>query len=182
MKKAFIHLATGFEEIEAITPIDILRRAGIEVQIISVTGKPTVIGSHGIAITADKLFHNADYSRCDMIILPGGLPGSSNLCDHPGLSQKLTSFANDNKWIAAICAAPAVVLDAKGLTDGKEITCYPSYKDELRGAKYKDLPVIISDNFITASGAGTAAEFGFAMVSVLKSKELAEQLKSEMLY
>ena len=120
----FIHLAEGFEEIEAITAADVLRRAGLDTRLVSVTGNRAVTGTHGIVLEADMLFEEADYSECNMIVLPGGLPGAYNLRDHQGLEKKIKEFASEGKGIAAICAAP-LVLGAHGILEGKKATIYP---------------------------------------------------------
>ena len=121
MKKIFIHLADGFEEVEAITPVDVLRRAGCEVVIVSVTGKKEVRGAHGITVLADRLFEESDYEHADMILLPGGQPGSDNLNRHEGLKKQIIVFHEQDKMIAAICAAP-LVLGSAGVLKGKKAT------------------------------------------------------------
>ena len=171
----FIFLADGFEEIEAITPIDIFRRAGIEVTIISVTAEKLVRGSHNISILADKLFSEADYSANDLLYLPGGMPGTRNLGAHEGLKALILKQAGDNKKIAAICAAPSV-LGKLGLLKGKEAICYPGFEDQLDGAILSKEKIVESGSISTAKGAGVALRFALKLVEILKGKALAEQI------
>ena len=117
----YVHLATGFEELEALSPVDVLRRGGVDVKTVSVTGEKTVVGSHGIPVTADLLFSEADYENCEMIVLPGGLPGATNLGAHEGLCGKIREFFSAGKYTAAICAAP-MVFGALGILEGKKAT------------------------------------------------------------
>ena len=124
----YVHLATGFEEIEALTVTDILRRAGADVNTVSVTGEKTVEGAHGISVMADILFEEADYKNCEMLVLPGGMPGTLNLGKHQGLCRELGAAEEGGKWVCAICAAP-MVLGNLGILEGKRATIYPVWKD-----------------------------------------------------
>jgi 4-methyl-5(b-hydroxyethyl)-thiazole monophosphate biosynthesis len=180
MKKAFIHLAEGFEEIEALTIVDVLRRAEIPSIMISVTGKLEVKGAHGITILADILFENADYSEAVVLILPGGMPGSKNLNAHEGLKKKLKEFHDRGERVAAICAAP-LVLGGLGILEGIEAACYPGYEDQLTGAKLRYDPAVKSGRIITSRGPGTAFDFSLTIVEDLKGKEAADQLARNML-
>ena len=171
----FIFLADGFEEIEAITPIDIFRRAGIEVTIISVTEEKLVRGSHNISILADKIFNEADFSVNDLLYLPGGMPGTRNLGAHEGLKTLILKQAGENKKIAAICAAPSV-LGKLGLLNGKEAICYPGFEDQLEGAVLSNEKIVESGFIITAMGAGVALQFALRLVEILKGKELADKI------
>src|SRR5690554_5279704 len=129
-----VHLAEGFEEIEAVSIIDVLRRAGIETLIVSVTGKKEVTGSHNITITADSLFEDIDYSQIKMIVLPGGMPGAQHLKEHDALGKQIIKFNNEGKPVGAICAAP-IVLGGLGLLKNKKATCYPGFEEQLEGAE-----------------------------------------------
>ena len=131
--KVYLFLADGFEEIEAITPIDIFRRAGIEVTTISISEEKMVLGAHNIPIVTDKLFTEVDFNDNDLLYLPGGMPGTRNLQAHEGLKNLLIKQAGENKKIAAICAAPSI-LGGLGLLEGKEAICYPGFEDQLEGA------------------------------------------------
>lgn len=176
----FVHFAAGFEEIEALTVVDVLRRAGIDVKMISVTGDVLVTGSHGITVKTDLSFDGADYQKCDMIVLPGGMPGSKNLGAHEELTEKITEFAGRGKWIAAICAAP-MVFGQLGLLDGKKAVIYPGMESHLFGAKVGNKNVEIDGNIVTSKGPGTAMEFALALVSVLKDKQVANDLAKSLL-
>lgn len=170
-------LAEGFEEIEALAPVDILRRAGVEIKTVSVTGKKEVTGSHGITVSADILFDEIAESP-EMLILPGGMPGTLNLQGFKPLCDMLVAA---DCYIAAICAAPSV-FGALGLLKGKKAICYPGFEDKLIGAEIVDAPVVISGRVITSKGAGTAHLFGFALLSLLKNSDEAEKLRKSMMY
>ncbi len=180
MKKVLIHLANGFEEIEAITPIDVLRRAGCEVVTVSVTGKHEVIGAHGITVLADKLFAEQDYDHADMILLPGGQPGSDNLNRHEGLKQQIIAFDHLGKLLAAICAAP-LVLGSAGVLKGKRATCYPGVESRLTGATYTGNAVEVDGHIITGKGPGLALIFSLTLVEKLVGKSKVEELKKAMI-
>ena len=179
--KVCLHLADGFEEIEAITVVDILRRADIEVQTVSIMGRKEVVGAHQIRVMADVLFGYVDYSQVDMIILPGGGQGTKNIDEHAALTGQITKFTAEGKWIAAICAAP-MVLGRLGLLDGKSATCYPGCEPQLKGADISlAAPVVLDGKIITSRGPGTSFEFGLKIVEVIKGLELAERLRAEMI-
>jgi len=180
MKKIAVHLAEGFEEIEAISIIDVLRRANLTVEIVSITGKREVSGSHKICVTADVLFEDLDYSLIDMIVLPGGMPGSANLKAHSGLREQILNFNDADKLLGAICAAP-MVLGNLGLLKGKEATCYPGVEDELHGAIITGEDVEIAGNIITGKGAGVAIKFALKIVEMLIDKSFADQLAKKMI-
>jgi 4-methyl-5(b-hydroxyethyl)-thiazole monophosphate biosynthesis len=178
--KVYVHFANGFEEIEALTVVDILRRAGIHTETVSVSGDFMVTGAHGVPVQTDILFDEADYENCSMIVLPGGMPGTTNLATHEGLTQKIKEFANSKKWIAAICAAP-MVLGELGLLKGKTAVIYPGMEENLINAKIGRNNVEIDEMVITSKGPGTAIEFALTLVKVLKDMSTVNQLKSAML-
>ena len=178
--KVYVHFANGFEEIEALTVVDILRRAGIHTETVSVSGDFMVTGAHGVPVQTDILFDEADYENCSMIVLPGGMPGTTNLATHEGLTQKIKEFANSKKWIAAICAAP-MVLGELGLLKGKTAVIYPGMEEHLINAKIGRNNVEIDEMVITSKGPGTAIEFALTLVKVLKDMSTVNQLKSAML-
>lgn len=180
MTQIAVFLADGFEEIEAITIIDVLRRADFKVIIISISNKMEVIGSHQITILADQLFAETDYNIFDMLILPGGMPGAKNLDAHKGLKKQIELFNEEQKPIAAICAAP-FVLGNMGILKNKDVVCYPGYENYLAGANVKTGPVAVSGNIITGRGVGTALNFSLKIVETLESKEKAEKLGKAML-
>jgi 4-methyl-5(b-hydroxyethyl)-thiazole monophosphate biosynthesis len=177
----YVHLATGFEEVEAITPIDLLRRAGADVTTISTMGGLKVRGTHGVEVIADLLFEDADYGNCDLIVLPGGSEGAENLRAHEGLTEKLLSFANQGKRIAAICASPAVVLGGLGILRGRKATCYPGLEAEMEGAVPTEGNVVKDGNIITARGPAAAMDFAFALIEETKGEEARRAVAADLL-
>ena len=175
----YVHLAEGFEEIEALACVDIMRRAGIETRTVSITGQKLVKSVRGILIAADVLYEEADYKSCHMIILPGGMPGAKNLGEHKGLLNNIREFAQNNKWIAAICAAP-MILGHEGLLEGRKATIFPGMEEHLVGAEAVPGRVVVDENLITSKGPGTAMEFALAIVGVIKGQETAEKLKKDL--
>ena len=180
MKKAFVFLATGFEEMEAIGTIDILRRGGIELTTVSITGEQTVLGVHNIPVKADKLFDEPDYSTADILILPGGGPGSQMLNGHAELKQLLVKHDEQGKLIAAICAAP-LVLGGLGLLEGKKAICYPGVEPQLTGAIITDEPAVKDGNIITGKGPGLVFNFGLLILETLQGKETADSVAGDLL-
>ncbi len=181
MSKVYVFFATGFEEVEALTIVDILRRAKVEVEMVSVTGERTVTSSHGVTVTMDRLFDEIDDSA-DMLVLPGGMPGTLNLKAHKGLTEMIKSYSQrQDKRIAAICAAPTV-FGEMGLLQGRSATCYPGMEDKLIGADRKTDEVVVDGNIITSRGMGTAIEFGLKIVSILINDRTAEELASTIVY
>ncbi len=173
--KAYIFLADGFEEIEAITPIDLLRRANIEITSVSISNSKTVIGAHNISIAADAIFSEVNFEAADLLILPGGMPGTKNLDAHAGLKYILEQQASQGKLIAAICAAPSI-LGKMNLLKDKEAICYPGFEDQLIGTSLSERKVVQSGAFITAMGAGVAIEFSLKIIENLKGKAVADQI------
>jgi protein deglycase len=179
-KIVVIYLADGFEEIEAVSIIDVLRRAEIDIQVVSITGNEDVNGSHGITIKADILFEDINYEDVGMIILPGGMPGAKNLKKHEKLGEQILNFHQQGKHLAAICAAP-IVCGSLGILNNRKATCYPGYEDQLAGAQVTGAAVEISDNIITGKGAGVAIQFALKIVEVLEGKELADTVARKMI-
>ena len=171
----YIFLAEGFEEIEALTPLDLLRRAGLPVTTVGV-GQKVVTGSHGISVTADIL--DADFSddTPEMVILPGGMPGTLNLDASPVVHAAISSALASNAYLAAICAAPSI-LGKRGLLSGKRAVCFPGFEDTLSGALLSAKKVEVSGRIITAKGMGAAMDFGLALVAVFKGSDAAEALR-----
>jgi 4-methyl-5(b-hydroxyethyl)-thiazole monophosphate biosynthesis len=163
MGKTCVFLAEGFEEIEALAVVDVLRRNNIEVETISIQDSIYVTGGHKIEVKADKLFDEVNYNDVEMIVLPGGMPGTLNLQKHKKLEELIIKFANENKRISAICAAPSI-LGKLGILKDKRAICYPGYEKELIGAQICDEAVVIDNNIITSKSMETAIEFGFAIV------------------
>ena len=167
-------LADGFEEIEALTPVDMLRRAGLDVKTVGITGR-VAVGSHGIPVICDILPEEADLSAVDAVIFPGGLPGSTNLDASPFTDKAIEAVENRGGRLAAICAAP-LVLGHRGLLVGKRATCYPGFEKELIGATVIDAGVVTDGNITTARGMGVALDFANELVSLICGKEKAEEL------
>lgn len=177
----YVFLSDGFEEIEALAPVDILRRGGCDVKTVGVGGK-TVCGSHKIPVVCDITAQEAVTDGLEGIILPGGMPGTLNL-EKSGVVQRFIDFATENGlYIGAICAAPSI-LGHKGLLRGKKATCFPGFEKELDGAEFLDTPVVTDGKTTTACGAGAAFDFGFRLLSELTGdKEGADALKKSMKY
>jgi 4-methyl-5(b-hydroxyethyl)-thiazole monophosphate biosynthesis len=180
MKGVNIYLAEGFEEIEAITVVDVLRRAEIEVRLVSITGRKEVVGAHNVTIIADELFENIDNLSAEMLILPGGMPGTRYLGEHSGLRKVITDFAENSKYIAAICAAPSI-LGRLGLLDKRKAVCYPGFEEALKGAVIGEEMVVQDGSFITSKGPGTAVYFALHLVELLIDEETAEELREGMI-
>lgn len=180
MKTIFVFLAEGFEEIEALTPVDVLRRAGLSVQTVSVMDEQVVAGAHGVPVLADKMFAEINPEDAEMILLPGGLPGATNLDAHEGLSRMIQNFAEAEKPLAAICAAP-LVFGNRGLLQGKKATCYPGFESYLLDAEYTAALVEQDGNFITGKGPGSAMEFAFAIVEKYCGIDKVNELKQGMM-
>jgi 4-methyl-5(b-hydroxyethyl)-thiazole monophosphate biosynthesis len=172
MSTTYVFFVDGFEEIEAIATVDILRRAGLDVEMISITDDRVVTGSHGIPVLCDDLFDETDFADAGMLVLPGG---TLALGKHEELGQLLVEFAESNLPIAAICAAPSI-LGTLGLLRGKKATCYPGYEKYLKGAECTGEQVVIDGNFITGKGAGATIEFALALVEQMAGKDKAEEL------
>ncbi len=179
-KKVFVHLAEGFEEIEAMATIDILIRGELDVEIVSVTGEKIVKSVRGIGVQCDKLFEEVDYSEGGMIVLPGGIPGVDNLGAHAGLVEQLKAYKEQGKWIAAICAAP-IILHDNGLIDGKTLTCFPGVGDDFKEANVVEDIVAVDGKLITSQGPGTAIEFGLKILELLKGKEMSDYVRGRLL-
>lgn len=177
----YVFLATGFEDIEALAPVDIMRRAGLEVETVSITDELTVVSSHGVGIQADTTLGKAELSKADMLVLPGGLPGSINLDGCKKLTDAITVHHNSGKALAAICAAPQV-FGHLGILNGKRATCYPGVESELGGAIYTAAVVEKDGNIITGKGPGASFEFGYTIVDHFLGKGASEGLRQGMIY
>lgn len=175
-------LADGFEEIEALAFVDILRRAQIDVKTVSITEDKVVCGSHKIPVIADFTYDELIDINIEGAVLPGGLPGTYNLGDSKFVKEIITMLNNDQKLIGAICAAPSA-LAKFGVLDGKKATSYPDFQDKLGGAiVQKDERVVVDGNIITSQGAGSAHEFALEFVSIIKNQEVADTIEKSMLY
>lgn len=184
MAEAYVFLADGFEEVEALTPVDLLRRAGVEVATISVNGSNIVTGAHGVPVVADEIFEEASgLADALMLVCPGGMPGASNLAAHPGLCDLLAKQHAAHRYVAAICAAPAVTLAPLGILNGLEATCYPGFESGLKegGATPKGQRVVKADKVITANGPSSAIPFALALVEALKGPQTAADVAAGIL-
>ncbi|HJD24140.1 MAG TPA: DJ-1/PfpI family protein [Firmicutes bacterium] len=173
-----VFLAMGFEEIEALAVVDVLRRAELEVVTVGVGG-PLVRGSHGITVAADVADTDFDPAVPEAVILPGGMPGTLNLEHSPVVQKALDEAVKRDAWIAAICAAPSI-LGHRGMLQGKRAVCFPGYEQELEGALPSDRPVEVDGRIITAKGAGVAVDFGLEIAAQLSSPERAAKVKAAM--
>jgi len=180
MKRIAVFLADGFEEIEAIAVIDVLRRADFDVTTVSITEKPEVTGAHQVIILADKVFGDVSFELIDMIVLPGGMPGARNLNEHAGLREQILNFHEQNKWLGAICAAP-LVFGSLGILKNKQATCYPGYENQLHGAMVTAEATEVSGKIITGKGAGVAIQFALKIVEQLKGESLANEIARKMI-
>ena len=179
--KVCIFLAEGFEEIEALTVADILRRAGIGTSLVSVTGEKQVTSSHNITVAADELFEDVDFAKVDMIVLPGGMPGTLNLEAHQGLMEQVDKFYSEEKWLAAICAAPSI-FGHKGMLKGKKACSFPDFESHLEGAEVVRDEVSVAGKIITSRGMGTAIPFGLEICAQLSGSEKAQEISDKIIF
>lgn len=181
MAKICVFTADGFEEIEGLTVVDLLRRAGAEVWMVSIRDTLTVKGAHGIELKADVLFDEVDYDSVDMLVLPGGMPGTRYLGEHKGLCALLKKAAAEGKKVAAICAAPSV-LGKLGILKDKKAVCYPGFEEKLTGADVQTEEVVRDENVTTSRGLGTAIPFALELISQLYGEEKALEIKKSVIY
>ena len=181
MKKIGIFFGAGYEEIEALTVVDLCRRSGIDISMVSITGEKMVTGSHGISVEMDQQFEEVDFESLDMIVLPGGMPGTKNLEAHQGLMEQVDAFYNAGKFVAAICAAPSI-FGHRGIVKGRKACCYPGFEADLEGAEVCYDSVSVSDHVITSRGMGCAIDFSLAIITVLLGSEEAESKAKSIIY
>ncbi len=174
----YLFLAEGFEEVEAVTPVDLLRRAGAEVRTVGVGGR-RVTGSHHIEVAADLTENEVSLEEMEMMILPGGMPGTKNLEKSPMVRACLNYCAQNGKWIAAICAAPSI-LGHFGLLKGHKAVCFPGFEKELGAAEVLKDPVCVSGKIVTARGAGVAVKFGLTLVEELFGGERSRKIRESI--
>ncbi len=178
--KVYILLADGFEEIETVSPIDVLRRAGAEVSVLAVGDNLTATGAHGLTITADSFLKDEFENLADMVILPGGGEGAVTLKNSTVVHEFLQRHAKANKYIAAICAAP-IALDAAGVLEGHAYTCYPGCEQQIKSGEYHNDRIVIDNLLITAKGPAIALDFAYVTCEVLFGKEVVTELKTAMI-
>ena len=183
MKDSFVFLAAGFEEIEALTVIDVMRRAGMNVQTVSITSALQVRGAHGVVVNADLLYDNTLFNDPEWLVLPGGMPGATNLYEFAPLRGLLKSQTESKKGrIAAICASPAVVLGQLGLLKGEKATCYPGFENLVQGAEMVAQPVVVSNKFVLGNGPAYALPWALSVVKEALGQDAAAKVASGMLY
>ena len=182
MAKVYVFLAEGFEDVEALIPIDVLRRGGVDVTTVSISEFPLVTSAHGVNIEADMIFEQGDFDDADLLMLPGGMPGASNLFNHSGLCEALKAQYQAGKKISAICAAPGVVLAPLGILEGKQATCYPGFEKALaeNGARYTGDLVTVDGNITTAEGPAAAFPYAYELLGQLVDKQTADQIAEGM--
>lgn len=181
MKKAYIFLADGFEEIEGLTVVDLLRRAGIEAVTVSIKEEKMVTGAHGICVMADFLFTEIRGTMADMAVLPGGMPGTTNLLACESLMDMILGLHNAGAYIAAICAAPSILAEI-GLLNGKKATSYPGFEEKMTMAEYVYEPVVQDGQIITSRGMGTAIDFSLKLIEVLMGTDKAKEISDSIIY
>lgn len=177
-----ILLGTGFEEAEALVPADLMRRAGIEVALASISGEPEVAGSHGITVKADRALAELDPTAAELCMLPGGMGGVRSILSCPAALEFVRAAHKAGRRVAAICAAPTILAQL-GLLEGRKAVCYPGMEDQLAGAlPQPGTPVVEDGPFLTGEAAGSAFDFGLKLIEVLKGKEAAEQVRNGIHY
>ena len=176
-KKVYTFLANGFEEVECLAVVDLLRRANIEVVMVSITNNKYITGSHRITVQADALFDETDFSDASLLFLPGGMPGTNYLAAHEGLTTLIKNCHKNKKYLAAICAAP-IVYGELHLLSGKHATCYPGFEEKCMGAIMEKNGVVTDGTIITARGLGFAIDLGLELIRILENEELSNQIKS----
>ena len=181
MAKVYEFLATGFEDIEALIPLDIMRRAGVDFKTVSITGDLYVESAHGVSIKADMLIEDADMSDADLIMLPGGLPGATNLNEHEGVKKALVEHNIRGRMIGAICAAP-MVLGGLGMLEGKRATCYPGFEKHLEGAEYTNELCTVDGNITTGEGPAAAFPYAYTLLEALTDRRTADAIADGMMY
>ena len=181
MKKAIVFLANGFEEMEATGTVDVLCRGGVEVKTVSISSEREVTGAHGMVYLADATFGDMDFSEADALILPGGMPGTINMCNHYDFNTKLKEYNERGGLIAAICAAP-MVLGKAGILGGRRATIYDGMEAELLNAEYTGEDVTVCENIVTGRGPGLAMDFALKLIELVKGREKMEEVKAGLLY
>lgn len=182
MSKAIVFLAEGFEEIEAITIIDVLKRGGVDVETISISDSNVVDGVHKIKLVSDYIFEEKrdTIENADIIILPGGRKGTENLKKHKGVNEIAEKFSKGGKYVAAICAAPSV-LGIAGLLNTRTAVCYPGIERQLFGAFIGEENVVVDGKFITSKGPATAMEFSLKLLEILAGKDISDNIRKDLL-
>lgn len=181
MAKVYEFLANGSEEIEALIVVDILRRGGVDIKTVSTSGSEFIDSSHGVQIKCDEMIETADFSDADLLLLPGGLPGATNLLDHEGVRNALLAQNAAGKKVGAICAAP-MVLGELGILKGKKATCYPGFESHLLGAEYTHELYTIDGNVITGEGPAATFPYAYAILGMFQDDQTVEGIKEGMMF
>lgn len=179
MKKAYIFLANGHEEVEALTVVDLLRRAGLDIETVSIHDTKTVTGSHKVTYEADLLLSDVEGTMADLIVLPGGIPGTPNLRACEPLMQMVRAHYEAGRYVAAICAAPSILAEL-GMMKGRKGTSYPGFGAEI--GYYAEDPVVVDGNVITSRGLGTAIDFGLTLIELLMGEQKAGEISAAIMY
>ena len=178
----YVYLADGFEEIETVAPVDILRRAGKTVITVSITDKKEVKGARGVPFVADEVIDNIDITNAQLIVLPGGCPGFENLAACDKVTEHIGYMLENGRLVAAICGAPAAVLGAKGYLENVRATCYPGMEDMMKGATVYHGDVCVDKNIITSRAAGSAVEFALTLARLTAGDDIANKVKESIVY
>lgn len=181
MAKVYMFLANGSEEIEALIPVDVFRRGGVDVKTVSITGSESVEMAHGVTLKADLKFEDADFSDADLLMLPGGLPGATNLNDHEGVRKAVLRQYEAGKLVAAICAAP-MVFGGLGIVKGRRATCYPGFEKYLEGATYTQELCTVDGNVVTGEGPAATLPYAYTLLKMLTSEQTAHCVAEGMMY
>ncbi|MDO4932288.1 MAG: DJ-1/PfpI family protein [Prevotellaceae bacterium] len=181
MAKVYEFMANGTEELEALTVVDVLRRGGVDIKTVSISGTEEIESSHGVVIKCDMRIEDACLDDADMLLLPGGLPGSTHLLEHEGVREALLRHAAEGRRIGAICAAPMVLGDL-GLLKGRKATCYPGFEKYMDGAEYTEELYTVDGNIITGCGPAATLPYSYAILEMLTDKDTVERLKEGMMY
>lgn len=181
MAKVYEFLTNGNEEVEALVPVDVLRRASAEVVLVSTTGDFEVVSAHGVKIVADCLIEDIDTSDADLLMIPGGMPGSELLCNHDAVRAAIWHQYDAGKLVSAICAGP-MIFGSLGISDGRRMTCYPGFEHLLRGATYTGDLVTVDGNVVTGKGPGASFAYAFTLCEILFGKTTADALREGMIY
>lgn len=183
MSKVYIYLAEGFEETEALATLDVLRRAGLDVVTVSIDEKEYVTGSHGVTVRAEQPYSSINVVKDDVMVFPGGMPGTKNLAQHQGLMETMCRHYAEGGRVAAICAAPGLVLSQLPDIKGERLTCFDGFETSIieKGAEYVKAPSVISGNIVTGRGAGCAVDFGLSIVTLVCGGDVAAQVKASLM-
>lgn len=180
-KKVYIFLADGFEDIEGLTVVDLMRRADIDIKTVSIKKSKEITTSHGITMLTDLTFAETDFTDADMLVLPGGMPGTKYLEEYKPLTELLTDFYQNGGKVAAICAAPGI-FERLGFLKGRNATSYPSVMEQLKSARTSLEPVVVDGNVTTSRGLGTAIDFSLSLIGQLEGSSKAEEIAESVVY